>query len=176
MPINDFGTRTAAFVSRKMGLIGISEKCSECANDKGLMREVWKKKKLIIPNFEVISNISQIEEFTLQYGFPVVLKPTDCGGSGRGISVISNKKEIKWAYQFAYPFVKNGRFIIEEFIDGVEMTVETISINEKVYILTTSDKIKANLKTRVATSLNFPSFFSYYYRNCYRNFSNKFIC
>jgi len=160
MPINDWGTVSAAFVSEKLGLIGISEVAALAATDKGIMRDTWAMHEIPNPNYFVFSTLDELKINITLVGFPCVIKPTDSGGSGRGISVLKSKEDIEWAYEFAKPFVRNNRFICEGFFEGVELTIETISINKQVYILAMSDKVKPDLRTRVATSLNYPALLS----------------
>lgn len=157
MPVNDFGTRTSAYVCQEMGLIGLSPAAAGAANDKGVMRDVWSRDGLEIPQYAVVSSLEELKTALEEIGFPAVLKPTDCGGAGRGISVLASDGDIKWAYDFAKPYVENDRFIIEKFIPGIELTVETLSLDGKVHVLAMSDKEKPELRTRVATSLNYPA-------------------
>lgn len=159
MAVNDFGTRTASFVSQEMGLVGLPYEVVEAANDKGLMRDVWRNACLAIPRYKVISSLNELHNTIDEIGFPCVLKPTDCGGSGRGVCVIRSVEDIEWSFNFAKPYVKNARFILEEYLDGIELTIESISVNGKVHILATSDKVKPDIRTRVATSLNYPAEF-----------------
>lgn len=157
MAVNDFGVRTAAYVAEKLSLPGISMDTAEAANDKGLMRDRWAAAGLSQPDYRVIATLHEAQEAVKELGLPCVLKPTDCGGSGRGISIIRSEADVEWAYDFAAPFVKNGRFIVEEFLDGTEMTVEAFSVDGKVNILAMSDKEKPEMRTCVALSLNYPA-------------------
>lgn len=157
MPINDWGTVSAAYVSEKLGLKGISEAAAIAATDKGIMRDTWTKNGIPNPKYFVFSSFEELESKIREVGFPCVIKPTDSGGSGRGISVLKSVEDIKWAYEFAKPFVRNNRFICESFFEGVELTIETMSIDGVVHVLAMSDKEKPELRTRVATSLNYPA-------------------
>ncbi len=155
MPINDFGTPTAAWLSKQLGLVGNSEKTAWLANDKGAMRECWHAAGLPNPRFKAVSDPAEIRSACRALGFPCVLKPTLTGGAGRGISVIKGADDIAWAVEFATPEARNGRFIIEDFVEGTELTVEAVSVNGTHTVLAMSDKIKLPAKTRVATSLNY---------------------
>lgn len=157
MPINDWGTVSAAFVSEQLGLKGISEQAAIASTDKGIMRDTWSQNGIPNPRYFIFSTLEELRENIHEIGFPCVIKPTDSGGSGRGISVLKSMEDLEWAYDFASPFVRNDRFICESFFDGVELTIETISIEGEVYVLAMSDKEKPDLKTRVATSLNYPA-------------------
>jgi len=55
MPINDWGTKTAAYVSEKLGLRGISEEAALAATDKGMMRQTWEKNGIPNPPFFVFA-------------------------------------------------------------------------------------------------------------------------
>lgn len=157
MPINDWGTQSAAKVSKALGLIGISEEAALAATDKGIMRDKWRESGLPNPNYFVFSSVEELQNRVSEIGFPCVIKPTDSGGSGRGISVLQGPEDLEWAYEFAKPFVRNNRMICEGFVEGTELTIESITYKGKTTILAMSDKVKPELRTRVATSLNYPA-------------------
>lgn len=159
MAINDFGTRTASYVAEELGLVGLPIATVDAANDKGRMRDVWSRHRLPQPKYRVFGAVEELAEVAEQIGFPCVVKPTESGGGGRGVSVLRSPDDITWAYRFAQPYVRNGRFIVEEYVEGIEMTIESFSNDGDVTILAMSDKVKPNLRTRVATSLNYPAAF-----------------
>ncbi len=147
VPVNDFGVRTAAYVSTYMGLPGISQHAAECACDKGHQREAWKKAGLPQPAFQVITSRDEIHSAVRAIGLPVVVKPTDSGGASRGVSIVREEASLPWAFDFAYQFARNRRVIIERWVAGVESTVETLSQNERTEILAISDKRLQNHDT-----------------------------
>jgi formate-dependent phosphoribosylglycinamide formyltransferase (GAR transformylase) len=157
MPINDWGTQSAAYVNAQLGLKGITEKAALASTDKGLMRDTWSVDKIPNPDYFVFCTLEELKSNIETVGFPCVIKPTDSGGSGRGISVLKCEDDLEWAYNFAKPFVRNNRLICEGFVEGIELTIESLSINGEVHILACSDKEKPNLRTRVAMSLNYPA-------------------
>ena len=161
MNLNEFGSRTASYVANTLGLVGHSYETVEATNDKGIMRDKWFANDLSIPRYIVFSEYSEAIKCIGTIGFPCVLKPADSGGSGRGISILKSLSDLEWAYKFASQYARNGRFIIEEFIDGVELTVETFTCQSRHVILAISDKIKPDIRTRVATSLNYPAKLDY---------------
>lgn len=157
MPINEWGVMPAAKVAYALNLVGNSEKTALLATDKGLMRQKWKDKKVPGPAFFVFKTLEELKKGLPQIGFPCVVKPTFSGGGGRGISVVKSMDDAEWAFDFAVPAVKYGTMICESFVEGTELTIETISVNGVVYVLAMSDKEKPELRTRVATSLNYPA-------------------
>lgn len=158
MPINDFGVRTACFVSRKLNLVGNTLSTGICANDKGIMRDLWNSENLSQPKYIIINkDIEDLKIIKDKIKYPLVAKPTDCGGAGRGVSIAKNDKELIDSIELAKPFAKNDRIIIEEFIEGTELTIDALSYKGNASILSISDKEKPVQKYRVATSLNFPA-------------------
>ena len=86
MAVNDFGVRTASHVAAALGLVGLSRDAAERANDKGLMRDCWRDAGLPIPAYQVVADLAGVRRAVSEIGYPCVIKPTDCGGGGRGIS------------------------------------------------------------------------------------------
>lgn len=160
MPLNDFGTRSAFYVSQKMGLISPPYISAIASNDKGIMRDVWSHEKLPQPDYVVFNKTTDIDYIIDKIGFPMIVKPTDAGGGGRGISVARNNKDLVESINIASEYVNNDRFIAEVFIEGIEVTVESLVFDNSNYAIAISDKVKAPGKARVATLLSYPSLFS----------------
>ena len=155
LPMNDFGTESAARLAQTLDLPGNSIASAIAMSDKEAMRSRWQRHGLPIPSFACFSEKSEAEAACLSVGFPCVMKPTLSGGGGRGISVLKSAEDISWAYDFAKPFAQNGRLIVERFISGIEYTVEAISTAGKHRVLAVSSKSKPAIRTRVATNLEY---------------------
>ena len=159
LPVNDFGTRSAARLAEALGLPGIRPAAAQAANDKGEMRDLWAAAGLAQPDYRVVHDLAGARAAARELGFPCVFKPTDCGGGGRGISVVRAEGDVEWSYAWAEPYLTNRRLVVEDYLEGIEMTVESVSLGPgDVRILAMSDKVKdLEARTRVATSLEFPS-------------------
>jgi biotin carboxylase len=157
MAVNDFGVRTASYVAQALGLIGLTADAAERASDKGRMRDCWAAAGLPNPEYRVVCDGAGVRRAAMELAFPCVVKPTDCGGGGRGISVVESADQLDSAIEACAPYVANRRIVVERFIAGTEMTIETLSIDGKVAVLAMSDKTKPAATTRVATSVNYPA-------------------
>lgn len=160
MPINEYGVKTAAIVAEELGLVScIPPERAAFATDKGLMRQVWERSCVPQPRFSTFESIEELRVATVEIGYPCVVKPRESGGGGRGISVVCSEDEIEWAFRYASQFRRGSDrpFVVEEFMDGLEVTVESIVQDGIVTHLTMSDKVKPPLRTRVASSLNYPA-------------------
>jgi len=89
-------------------------------------------------------------------GIPAILKPVDNSGS-RGVGVLEKKVTFRIYLKRQWGFSETKEVIIEEIIDGVECTVEGITIDGKHHILAISDKYKPDGYFRVATELCYPA-------------------
>lgn len=159
MAVNDFGVRTASFVAQALGLVGLTPEAAERASDKGRMRDAWAAARLSSPEYRVVCDHAGVRRAAHEIGYPCVVKPTDCGGGGRGISVVESADDLDAAIAVVAPYASNRRIVVERFIAGTEMTIETLSIAGEVSVLAMSDKTKPASTTRVATSVNYPADF-----------------
>ncbi|MBL7996075.1 ATP-grasp domain-containing protein [bacterium] len=158
--MNDHALRSASVVSTKLCLRGLNPASAQAALDKGTMREVWKTAGILQPKFRIIVQQEEAIAFCQSEGFPVVIKPVDCGGGGRGVYVIKDEREVETGFQYASRFLnRNNRMIIEKFIEGTEASIEYFAYNGKSYLVAYSDKFKPPLNSRVATKICYPGLF-----------------
>lgn len=135
----DVAVPTMSFIAEEMGLIGNSVHSAALSTNKFLMREAFFRNKLPVPRFLKISNPQetiQIEELK----YPLIVKPVDRSGS-LGITMINKHEQLLRAINYALKESFNNQAIIEEFIQGREISVETISWEGKHYVLAHTDKI-----------------------------------
>jgi biotin carboxylase len=160
MALNDLGVRTAAYVSQKLGLNALDMHIADIVNDKGFMRDFWSSAGLPQPEFFVTSTIDEAVRCAHHLGYPVIVKPTDCGGGSRGVSIAKDQGELKHAFKFAQHFVCNQRTIVEQYIQGVESQIEVLCYRGSAHAITVCDKeMTLDMKYRVSKSINYPAFF-----------------
>lgn len=159
LAVNEAGLLAAAEVSQRLGLKHIPPETALRALDKGLMRQSWAEAGLRQPRFHIVADMAKIPDAAQQIGYPLILKPTRNWGS-RGISRADSPSDLEWSMEFARQHQRSGRFIVEECIDGVEMTVEGLVQNGRVQVLAKSDKEhQPHPRFRVAMGLNYPANF-----------------
>jgi len=151
----DMAVPTICYVAEKMKLISNSFISSLASTNKSKMRMAFKKGNCIGPKFiEAKDNNVYIEEFK----FPLIVKPVDRSGS-RGVTNVMLENELPEAINYAITesFVKKA--IIEEYIEGDEVSVETISWKGEHYILAITDKITTGAPHFVELAHHQPSAF-----------------
>jgi biotin carboxylase len=119
---------TVATVSQKLGLPGISIETAKLSSDKLAMKECFLKKGISIPWFSTVSSSSHLHQITSEKNFPLILKPVDSRGA-RGVLKLTESIDLDWAYSHSASFSPSERVMVEEYLDGPQISTETIIIN-----------------------------------------------
>lgn len=136
----DMPVRSVAAATTLLGLPGISFETAVMATDKGEMIKAFKEKKVESPWYFIIDNRSKLKSVANQLSFPCILKPTDNAGS-RGVILVKEYGELNTAYEYSIKQSRTGKVIIEEFMEGSEVSAEVMAINGEVHILAVTDKL-----------------------------------
>lgn len=138
----DMPMRSVAAVAKEMGLVGIDADTALKATNKVEMRKALQKYGVPIPLFFKASNEEEYMEAVKKFKKPFIVKPADSSGS-RGIFEvidITDEKMIKEAYCYCRPYSNVGDVIVEEYMNGPEVSVETLSVEGKCYVIQITDK------------------------------------
>ncbi len=157
--VNDFGVKTAAVTAEEMGLVGINPNVAEYTTSKACMRQIWKDAGVPSARFRSAVTLEQAHESVEALNsWPLILKPADSrGGGSRGVSRIDCIEELEEAFKFAQDFYDDKNVIIEEYLEGSEHSIETLTFEGKIHVLAVSDKIKTPPPYRVDKSVIYPS-------------------
>jgi len=86
-------------------------------------------------------DLIDIEDIINQVGLPCFVKPNRAGSSF-GISKVYNKEDIEPALQKAYS--EDSQILIEEFLDGIEVSVGVITYKGEVKVLPSTEIVTDN--------------------------------
>ena len=143
---------TMAYVHDKCGLVGISSLTAMRCTDKKLMRQCIKENDACPqPEFSLLPD-ADLSGLT----YPVVIKPTDSSCSN-GVTKVTGPQQLQAAIDRAKDASRNGEILIEECIEGQEVSVESISFGGKHYVLTVTDKETTGAPYFVETAHHQPS-------------------
>lgn len=129
---------TIAFVAEHLNLISNSYFSTLLATNKSKMRFAFDAYGVNSPKSICIDDINHIED--INFDFPLIVKPTDRSGS-RGVSKVYNIEDLRNAVLRGLNESLEKKVVIEEFIDGEEVSVETISWMGNHHILIITDKV-----------------------------------
>lgn len=135
---SDVATLTVCYVAEKMGLVGNPDNYSLTATNKYLMRQCFIKHDVPSPKFCLSEG--EIPDIITTFSFPVIVKPTDRSGS-RGVEKVLRREDLHQAIERACHESFQFKAIIEEFVEGREISVESISFKGEHHILQITDKV-----------------------------------
>ncbi|MBU0677858.1 MAG: ATP-grasp domain-containing protein [Verrucomicrobia bacterium] len=155
----EVGVPPAARIAEELGLPGISTGAALAATDKWVMRNRFAEAGIAGPQFRLAIDEQEALAAARDIGFPVVVKPVDSAGS-RGISRVESEVGLPEAFHLAHSRSRKQKVIIEEFMKGTEVTVESLTYNGRTSVLAISDKKHVPFPNCVAICLTYPPFFS----------------
>lgn len=132
-PVTEVGNKISSKIADIHGLNYNSIETVLATTDKYIMRDILISSNLNEPKVYQFNKESNIKKIEIEY--PIIVKPTVSSAS-RGVTKVENFNELNKAIKRAYLVSKNNQNIIfEEFIEGDQYSIETISDNGKHYIL-----------------------------------------
>ena len=146
---SDGPVRTAAYVNEKLGKQpNLSYEDSLCATIKSYMRERLKECHVPIPQYFVVSNEKEFQNAVQALQGDMIVKPADNAGS-RGVVLIKKDSEsgktqpedTLAVYEYSKSNSRNGVVMVEEFMEGEEVSVESMTVNGETTVVTITDKL-----------------------------------
>lgn len=136
----DMPMRSIAKAAEACGLPGISMDCAIKATDKGEMIKVFKSAGVAHPWYHIVPDGEAFCQVTEQLTFPCIMKPVDNSGS-RGVVLAHNREELESFYEYSRQESRCGGVIIEEYMEGPEVSVEIIVLDGVPHVLQVTDKL-----------------------------------
>jgi len=131
---------TMAAVANALGLPGIKFSTAENATNKIKMRTQFLKYNVPAPKFFGVWNIQEVYEAAKELKFPFVIKPADNMGA-RGVRKVNDELEIPIAFNEAKRNSPSGQIIIEEFMDGDELSIDMLLYNDEILLTAVADRM-----------------------------------
>ena len=139
----DMPMRGVAKASDKLHLHSISYATAVKATDKYEMIKAFKEHNVPSPWYFAVDSLDDLGTHLKDVTFPCIIKPTDNAGS-HGVVKVYSPQELLVNYKYAHSFSRHGKVIVEEYLDGVEVSVEVMVVKGEVSILQITDKITTN--------------------------------
>jgi biotin carboxylase len=136
---------TVASIAAKFGLPGIPVVSAKIVSDKILMKNCFKENRLKIPWYTEIKSLKELKNIILEYGYPLVIKPVDSRGA-RGVLLLEDKIDLDWAFKTSLSYSPSSRIMVEEFLDGPQVSTESLVIDGVVSTIGFSDRNYERLK------------------------------
>lgn len=134
----DLPVSTINYVASKMGLVSNPDEYSEVTTNKYKMRCCFMEEGVPSPKFSLVKSDGNFDLEGFQS--PLIVKPTDRSGS-KGVEKVLESVDLEAAIRRAQEVSFHKEAIIEEFVTGREISVESISYRGKHAILQITDKV-----------------------------------
>ncbi len=132
--------QVSAEVSRDLGLpCYIDFETAENVSKKSYMKDTFVKSGVPTSRFVIMETFD--EEKTDHLEYPIIVKPVDAYSS-RGVTKVSNVNELRAAFDKAKSISRTGNVIIEEFVEGREISVDVYVEDGKAHILCMTELFK----------------------------------
>lgn len=129
---NDFGAISAAFVAEKMHLQGHdSYETCKILHQKDKFKVFSREKGILTPMADNYTNIEDAKRHGKEYKYPMIIKPVDLTG-GKGVRKVDNVVEYEQAIEEAFIKSKQGRIVVEKYINGTYHSFSTFLVDKKV--------------------------------------------
>lgn len=135
----DQANSVCCYVAEKLGLPHpYSYQTSLDVTDKSRMKSIMMENAIPTSRY---CHVKTLDEFNdASFHFPLMVKPAD-SNSANGVKKVSNVDELKEYFPIAKKFSRNGYVILEEFVDGVEVSVYCLIIDNKAHILMAQERL-----------------------------------
>ena len=135
---SDTAVVTVNYVASHMELRSNPDEFSEITTNKYKMRQCFMENGVPSPKFTLVDDDDHYQ--IIGFKFPLIVKPTDRSGS-RGVETVLDPVQLEEAINRARKESFEHKAIIEEFVTGREISVESISYEGKHTILQITDKV-----------------------------------
>lgn len=130
---------TAATVASRLGLPGISLATAELASDKLAMKQRFSQCGVPVPWFSQIETPQALQRIAIERGRNLVIKPVDSRGS-RGVQRVAQVADLDKAFWFARSHSPSERVMVEQYLDGPQVSTESVIVNGQCFTPGFSDR------------------------------------
>jgi biotin carboxylase len=130
--------RLMARLAKDLGLIFHTPEVLEKSLDKWLMKQEFIRHSIPCASGFLLK-LSENTDAKNPYNYPLIIKPRDAYSS-RGVYKVNSADELKCHLEETRSYASNGDVIIEEFLQGQELSIETITFRGKTSIIQFTEK------------------------------------
>ncbi|MBI4040957.1 MAG: ATP-grasp domain-containing protein [Deltaproteobacteria bacterium] len=145
LPAMDENTHTASRLAGSLGFRAAPYEAIMAGRYKDIGRKVCKEKNIQTPQSIKVRTEKEARAAAHALGYPVILKPADGAGSAHVTlhnteTSLLEEVNLLSTVKTNYGYPVNGEFLIEEFIDGQEFSVEIFMWDSQVKFASVTEK------------------------------------
>lgn len=142
----DYYIETVCSVAEALGLPCPFSKDVKKVRQKHFMRRYIDGAGLPNVNYRLAQTWDEVKDSAKEIGYPLVMKPVDLASSAF-VKLIQSEDDLHQAFNQLASFPLNFRdqprdctYLLEEFLDGAEVSVESVSYGGEIHIIGITDK------------------------------------
>lgn len=130
-----------ARLAKKYKLLFPSVEVIHRARNKYLMKQAFLQAGVPCAQGQIIEKAEELNNIDLtKWQFPLIIKPVD-SYSSRGVYRVNSLSELRERYEQAVQFSSTGQALVEEFLEGPEVSVEAVTYQGVTHIIQITDKV-----------------------------------
>ncbi len=130
---------TAATVAQRLGIKGLPLHVAQMACDKLAMKRRFSEENVPVPWFAEVTTPHALQRIAVERGNNLVIKPVDSRGS-RGVQRIAQVADLTRAFMLAREHSPTDRVMVEDYLDGPQVSTESIIVDGKCFTPGFSDR------------------------------------
>jgi len=136
----DAPVRIVAAVAAALGLPAIIPEAAASATDKRLMRKALLANGAPVPGFCEVESIDAAWAAAEALAYPLALK-VPCSSGSRGVYRVDTPEDLANRFVQARAYQPHGDLLLEEWMDGPEVSVEGVCCGGRVHVIQVTDKL-----------------------------------
>ncbi|HML33203.1 ATP-grasp domain-containing protein [Sporomusa sphaeroides] len=152
LTLNERAVEQTAYVAKVLGLKSLDLRAAKICRNKYLTRATLENSGLDSVQYKLIRNLSEVESAIKSMKLPIIIKPVNLSGSCavarinnyKEVSDIINQLEIERDVESNSGLMQDTistYWILEEYIDGYEISVQSITDNGVTEVIAIHDKV-----------------------------------
>lgn len=154
-PSNDAGLEAATMVAEHFGIPGPGVYALQNSRNKLNFRKLLEKNSINSPWYFEVSSTNSEDAITKVPNYPCVIKPVQGSGS-KGVRFLESSPDLSAYFKESFAFSISNQYQIEEFIEGVEFSIEGVVQDGDFTILAVCEKVRSKLPNLVDTRVSYP--------------------
>lgn len=150
----DIAVSTVAYLAEELGIKGIGSEVAARFTNKYLMRKFTDEAGFASPRYALCHTKEEAGEFLQKTGRSI-MKPLD-SQSSRGVHIVDSAEQVNAYFEDCIQYSNSEEAVImEEYIDGIEFTVDGLKTEDAYYVTAISEKEHYKYNASVAKRLFF---------------------
>jgi biotin carboxylase len=124
--------QVAADLAHQLGTPAIAMESALLSVDKYRMKRRFREMGVEVPWFSLAQSAGEVRAIAGERGYPLVIKPVDSSGA-RGVFRLTEGSDVSALFEESLSLSLSGRVMVEEYLEGRQISTETIMYGSKAY-------------------------------------------